>query len=1077
MNKEKLALVKLWLIDRVYLRPYLFLTKVTLVAWVVLAVSLVGTFFGWQLYEDALYARANDRFRLQADDISGSIKERLSKYESVLHGGVGVFAADPQVGRSGWKTYVDMLRLERNFPGIQGIGFSKVIEPQDLDAHVRAVRQEGFPDYTVWPSGNRSLYTSIVFMEPFDARNRLALGFDMFSEAERNAAMKNASESGDAALSGVVQLVSDQGHDPRSAVIMYLPVYRQNVALTSVAERKAALLGYVFSPLWTRELIDGVVGNEKQGIDFEIFDGDQVDEQHLVYDADGVIGTFSGNGGFDPVFRAEQDLSVMGRTWHIAFFSTPEYNEYEHGVLSVFIVLVGVLVSFSFFMAVSSVTTKRRQVENANVTLAFSKAQSERVAKYATEKLRDISQQKAEEIQALNKQLQYVLQATGEGFWDYDLKTRIVQHNEQWCRLMKLGADSMHHPISEFVNLVHPEDREEVLWRGQYCLDGQGPYESEHRVRQSDGNYIWVHDRGMVVERDHDGAPLRMVGSIVDITERKQIDIEAHERRKELLVTLTELSAAKEAAEAGARAKSDFLATMSHEIRTPMNAIIGMTSLMRRSPHDSVQSHRLEIVEQAATYLLGILNNILDMSKIDAGKLGIEAIAFTMREMVEGAVSVVRHNADRKGLTIKSEIAPDVPKQLQGDSLRLTQCLVNYLSNAVKFTEHGGATLCVSLVKDLGRKVTLRFEVRDTGVGISQEAKDKLFKDFEQADGSISRKFGGTGLGLAITRRLVTLMGGEVGVDILPEQGSCFWFTAQLQKMAEQPRAQVAESEINGDQLENLLMQNHAGARILLVEDNPTNQAVILGMLEEVGMRATVAENGQEALDMLGREPFDLVLMDMQMPVMDGLQATRALRQQPQWQDLPVVAMTANAFADDKQNCFDVGMNDFVSKPVLPETLYGTLLKWLTKGASSAETAPQAAPAAPISEEDLAQRLRRCLGVVDEMDVDLGLKQTRRPERYLRILLDYESSNDQSITRFREACDRGDVAEARRIAHTLKGASAMLGITGVQHVAAQLETAVLNGAEPDEVLRLTALVDERYRRVAQAIGQLRAEAA
>ena len=420
------------------------------------------------------------------------------------------------------------------------------------------------------------------------------------------------------------------------------------------------------------------------------------------------------------------------------------------------------------------------------------------------------------------------------------------------------------------------------------------------------------------------------------------IDHRARRAREAQIHALqTELAHRAEAAEAATRAKSAFLAQMSHEIRTPINGILGLTYLMRRSGATPEQEGQLDKIAAAGLLLLGIVNHVLDLSKIEAGRLVLEQDDFVLADVIGTIHAAIDEAARARQLEVRIEIDAEVPARLCGDATRLTQALVNLLANAVKFTEHGWVALRIirldaGLSADPEAEYRLRFEVRDTGIGLSTEQQSRLFRAFEQADNSTTRRYGGTGLGLVVTRGIAELMGGSVGVESAPGQGSLFWMTARFARARTPENTVDASDSPLPDDPEIVLRREYAGRRVLLVDDEPVNQEVGLQLLRLCGLEPHLAENGaqallqvQQSLTQPGAVRFDLVLMDMLMPEMDGLAATRAIRQLPGTENLPIIAMTANAFAEDRQSCLAAGMNDFIAKPIDPAALFDTLLFWL----------------------------------------------------------------------------------------------------------------------------------------------------
>ena len=551
------------------------------------------------------------------------------------------------------------------------------------------------------------------------------------------------------------------------------------------------------------------------------------------------------------------------------------------------------------------------------------------------------------------------------------------------------------------------------------------PWQGELMNRCRDGRELTEHAI-IVPLRQPDGTITHYVAVKQDIGEQKRLaeELDGYRHRLEELVAsrTRELTEARARAEAANRAKSAFLANMSHEIRTPMNAIVGLTHLLRGTRIDRSQAERLTQIDDAAHHLLAIINNILDLSKIEAGRLELEQTELVLSSLLDQVSSLVGRPARDKGLILEVRCDP-LPRTLIGDPTRLRQALLNYAINAVKFTDRGEVQIRVreeepTQAPDDG-SILVRFEVRDTGIGIEPEQCARLFEAFEQADHSTTRRYGGTGLGLAITRRLAELMGGEAGVESVPGQGSTFWFTARLGIAS--AAAAAAPSPMTGQDAERELQRRYAGARVLLVEDHAINREVALALLRETGLRVDIARDGREALTMAAATAYDLILMDVQMPVMDGLAATRAIRRLPGRERTPILAMTANAFEEDRRVCLEAGMNDHVAKPVDPEALFVALHRWLSRNADPTPAAAprpavpapdSSAPTVALDAADVHALIERLAGLLEAGDLSAS-RLMRDSEATLRVAL---GASAETVFRQIDAFDYDRALSALRAA-------------------------------------------------------------
>ncbi|MDX9756699.1 PAS domain S-box protein [Sulfurimonas sp. RIFOXYB12_FULL_35_9] len=670
--------------------------------------------------------------------------------------------------------------------------------------------------------------------------------------------------------------------------------------------------------------------------------------------------------------------------------------------------------------------------------------------------LEKIVQNRTDELYTLSSQQKAIFDSATIGI--LLLENRIIkQVNNQACKMFGYTEEEL---IGGTTRAICESDAVYEKVRDYYEIIREGKIASwEQNIIRKDGTFFIA--KVSLKAKDYKNPLVGVVATIDDITLEHK--------------ALADMQEAKKIAEESTKAKSQFLANMSHEIRTPMSAIIGMAYLVLETDLSIKQRSYIQKIENAAKNLLGIINDVLDFSKIEAKKMTLEHKEFRLENIFETLLDMFIFKMDEKNLNMLFNIGQNVPSSLIGDSLKLSQVLINLVSNAVKFTSSGEIIISVKVAKIKKESVRLEFEVKDSGIGLSKEQIKGLFTPFHQADGSITRTYGGTGLGLSISKYLVEMMGGTIGVESEMGMGSRFYFSVKMDLSDKNktilkhnmPRKLSSSSNLHTggkySDYENIA-NSIGGAKILLVEDNVQNQEIATELLNKVGIEVVVANNGKEALEKIDERDFDGVLMDCQMPVMDGYEATRVIREKKGFQTIPIIAMTANNTQSDKEQCFNAGMNDFVAKPIDVKNFYNVLMKWIT-------------PKIPtnVLKADLKNDMK--IGIdklkIYGVSLDKALLRVAKDEKILfGMLKRFSSSQKDGMSEVSQALKNERLQDAKREVHTLKGLcgniEAVSLFESLQKLECELNTEILNR---DLVESMITNIDEELQKVVDSINE------
>ena len=883
-----------------------------------LVLGLIAAVLATLFLKARMEKTAEQDFVIVASGIKNNITERLVDHAHILQSGVAFLQAFKFFSREDWRIFIQNQKAVNLLPRIQEIGFSQMIPRKDLNRHLLKIRNEGFPEYTLHPEGVREVYSSIIYLEPFSSRNLHAFGYDMLSEPIRRAAMEQARDTDLVALSGKVALVQETSTDIQADVLMYVPVYRKGMPITTVKERRAAIYGWIYSPYRMQDLIDGIFSEHnlktEQSIYIQVFDGEQPSPKSLLYDN---RHTINPKKMLDVSFTHTISIDFNGHRWTVLLKKTGNVLTTVEFLTIMFIFtccIFGLERLFFWIRALQDTRTNALQ----------------------------IAEDRSNELRESEEKIRLLLNSTAEAIYGIDVDGNCTFCNNSCLKMLgykhpdELLGKNMH-------SKIHGKHADGTLLPIEECLinpefiKGVGTHLDDEVLWRSNGTFFSAELRSY--PQLDNGIIVGAVVTFLDITERRKAAENLRTRQKET----EELLVAKKNVEMEANARSAFLANMSHEIRTPMNIILGFSTLMQTEFDLSTKQYNyLSKINRSGEDLLALLEGILEISKIDAGRAILNPKNFDLHTFLHDLKMMFLIRTEAKNLKFDVSIPDNFPRCVFADEVKLKKIILNLLENALKFTAYGGISLRVRSEEERGNTFRLVVEVEDSGIPIGPNELTGLFQFFELAKSGV-RSNSSNGIGLAISRQYIRLMCGDLSVSPLENKGNIFRFEVKIQLGKEtQKEGQLCFRKVLG------LQPGQASISILVVDDLEENRLLLVKMLQKIGFKTVEASNGEKAVIEFEKSRPDLIFMDLHMPITNGYEATKQIRQRPEGKTTPIIAITGSNFLEDHPSLFSTGMSDYVSKPFKEQDILSKIASFLSLHYVYAEENPALVPAEPV---------------------------------------------------------------------------------------------------------------------------------